>query len=215
MIMTTLKNILQSLIVTILFFSSSDGNATSSASNWIITDQGSVRLVVNQDPENASQLQMGLHFKMLKDWKIYWRSPGEAGYPPSVDWSSSINVKPGPFNWPIPTRFSILGLDTIGYKNEVLLPFNGEILDKSKTANIIGKLNYLTCKLICVPIDLTIALKLSPEDRGSDEFSHIINQFLERVPSKEQTNFEILSVILLLYFFYLNQLYFQLFQNIL
>ena len=34
-----------------------------------------------------------LQLTLAPGWKTYWRSPGDAGIPPSFDWSGSQNVK--------------------------------------------------------------------------------------------------------------------------
>jgi suppressor for copper-sensitivity B len=34
----------------------------------------------------------GLHILLGEGWKTYWRSPGDAGMPPRMDWSGSTNV---------------------------------------------------------------------------------------------------------------------------
>jgi suppressor for copper-sensitivity B len=60
--------------------------AADTASRWFVTDQGRVRLVAGQEsvgPDGA--VPLGLQFELKPHWKIYWRSPGDAGYPPRLD----------------------------------------------------------------------------------------------------------------------------------
>jgi len=33
-----------------------------------------------------NNLHLGLYFKLDPGWKIYWKYPGKAGYPPDIDW---------------------------------------------------------------------------------------------------------------------------------
>src|SRR4051812_45875576 len=49
--------------------------AEPGASDWFETEQGRVRLVA------AAEGELGLQFELAPGWKIYWRSPGDAGYP--------------------------------------------------------------------------------------------------------------------------------------
>ena len=69
--------------------------AEEGSSNWVNTDNTSVRLfVANLEPKiNSKKLLVGLHFKLKDGWKIYWRSPGDAGYPPKLNWNQSIHQK--------------------------------------------------------------------------------------------------------------------------
>ena len=57
------------------------GNAWAAAGPWAENDQGRLRLIA------AGPQDLGLQFQMEPGWKIYWRSPGDAGFPPSLDWS--------------------------------------------------------------------------------------------------------------------------------
>ena len=40
-----------------------------------------------------NNLHLGLYFKLDPGWKIYWKYPGKAGYPPEIDWTNSKNIK--------------------------------------------------------------------------------------------------------------------------
>ncbi|NCU21344.1 disulfide bond formation protein DsbD, partial [Candidatus Falkowbacteria bacterium] len=93
------------------------------ASAWVDKPQGRVRLVsATLGTGQAETLVLGLEVDQTPPWKIYWRSPGDAGYPPSIDWSGSVNLARADLRWPVPERFSIQGLETVGYKGPVLLP---------------------------------------------------------------------------------------------
>ncbi len=37
-------------------------------------------------------IPLGLEFRLSEGWKVYWRSAGDVGYPPEVDWSGSSNL---------------------------------------------------------------------------------------------------------------------------
>ena len=88
-----------------------------SASKWFENKQGKVRLIsATRGVGNGKNIQIGLQFKLKDNWKIYWRTPGDAGYPPQLDWKNSSNLKQTLFTWPAPTRFQVLGFQTIGYK---------------------------------------------------------------------------------------------------
>lgn len=48
-------------------------------------------LTGQQDP-NTNTLTGYLDVKLTGDWKTYWRSPGEGGVAPSIDWEKSQNL---------------------------------------------------------------------------------------------------------------------------
>jgi suppressor for copper-sensitivity B len=49
-------------------------------------EESSVRLVAaTSGIGGLASATAGLHFRLDPGWKIYWRSPGDAGLPPSVD----------------------------------------------------------------------------------------------------------------------------------
>jgi suppressor for copper-sensitivity B len=119
-------------------------------------------------------------------WKVYWRSPGDAGFPPTADWSGSENLKTAVIHWPAPERFEVLGFQTLGYTNEVVLPIAVERSDATKPIRIAGTIRYLTCKEICIPYDAEVALTLPTGDiKGPGKpspFTHLINRFQVNVP---------------------------------
>ena len=87
------------------------------------TDHTQLRLIAAQAATGKdSELQLGLHFRLDPGWKIYWRTPGDAGIPPVFDWSDSRNVAKTTVEWQIPKRFSFYGLETFDYEDEVVLP---------------------------------------------------------------------------------------------
>ncbi|HJT07423.1 MAG TPA: protein-disulfide reductase DsbD domain-containing protein, partial [Stellaceae bacterium] len=102
--------------------------AADGASPWFETDQGRVRLVAAAPRVgDGDSIELGLDFRLAPHWKIYWRSPGDAGYPPRLDWSGSTNLAATAMAWPAPERFSVLGLDTIGYTDAVVLPITAKL----------------------------------------------------------------------------------------
>ena len=141
------------------------GSAEPGASNWIKTEQTSLRLIAATETAKAGgALSLGLHFKLLPGWKIYWRSPGDAGFPPEPDWSRSKNLASAQLHWPAPLRFSVLGLETLGYKKEVVLPITVKRADALKSLQLACTVRYLVCDEICIPYDADIALTMAPGD---------------------------------------------------
>ena len=158
-------------------------NADSASSNWAETDQTKVRMIAGtQGVGDSREFRLGLHFQMQPGWKVYWRSPGDAGSPPNVNWDGSQNLSNADIQWPVPLRFSVLGLETLGYKNEVVFPVTASAITTSQAVDVKARIHYLTCNDICIPYEANLSLNLPTGDAGPSEHAHLINRFRATVP---------------------------------
>jgi suppressor for copper-sensitivity B len=159
--------------------------AEDGASDWFVTDQGRVRLVAAAPAVgDAATVTLGLEFRLAPHWKIYWRSPGDAGYPPRLDWTGSTNLAEASVAWPAPRRFSVSGLETMGYSDAVVLPITVRLDHPGSPVDLRAALSYLTCAEICVPYDtvLTLALPVQAGSAQSSGFAALIARYAARVP---------------------------------
>ena len=172
------------------------GESLAAASAWWQTEHGEVRLIASSAAVGqADEVLFGLHFRMKQGWKIYWRSPGDAGFPPSADWAGSNNLGDARLLWPAPHRFSVLGLNTMGYTDEVVLPVVVAPLEIGKPIRLTGRVRYLTCEEICVPYEANLTLNLPAGPETSSLQTGLIERFLQRVPGAgETTGFQIMRV---------------------
>ena len=162
------------------------GPARAAASDWSATEQTKVRLIAAASRVGSAQtLRLGLEFKMKPGWKIYWRSPGDAGFPPRIDWSGSTNVASAAIAWPAPQRFTVLGFNTTGYKKEVILPLTVRLSQPGRPARLRASVNYLTCAEICIPYTATLALDLPAGPAQTSAFAYRIDRYRARVPTTE------------------------------
>ncbi len=164
----------------------SAGQTDSAASPWLDTEYASVRLISATesvgDASTAQPLKMGLEFQLQDGWKIYWRSPGDAGYPPRPDWSASTNIAAIDMQWPAPVRFSILGFETLGYKHEVVFPITVTPDQAGDAVRLSGEINYLICSEICVPELLTLSLNVPAGPGAPSSHVHLISKYDVQVP---------------------------------
>jgi len=175
------------LLLAMLAFSAAPARAAADgrpgASPWQQTEQTALRLIAaTQTTGDARILKLGLHFKLKPGWKVYWRSPGDAGFPPMPDWSPSQNLKTAVVHWPAPSRFEVLGLQSLGYTDEVVLPLTVELMDPAKPLRMAGEVNYLTCQKICIPYTAKLALTLPQGPVQPSPFAHLIGRFQANVP---------------------------------
>jgi len=158
------------------------------ASPWIETEQTQVRLIADRVAVGTTEsIRLGLHFKLAPGWKVYWRSPGAAGFPPRVDWTGSANLQAAEMAWPAPERFSVLGLDTLGYKEEVVFPIDAVLDQPGNALRLSGRLTYLTCDEICIPYDADLSLDIPAGQSIASRYAHVIDRFEARVPGDGTT----------------------------
>lgn len=108
-----------------------------------------------------------LHLRLAPDWKTYWRSPGEAGIPPEFDWSGSENLRSVRFHWPRPTVFDTNGMQTIGYKQDLVLPVEVTPINPARPVILRASVDLGVCRDICVPAAVTVGANLSGD--GADD----------------------------------------------
>lgn len=167
---------------------SQPAGAAAPASNWFVTDQGQTRLLAAQETVGPdATVSLGLEFVLKPHWKIYWRSPGDAGYPPRVDWAGSQNLRDISIGWPAPERFTALGLETLGYENHVVLPITARAVRPGQPLQLRAALSYLTCSDICVPYDTVLTLDLPAGDGAPSSHAGLIARFVAREPLRQQT----------------------------
>lgn len=157
--------------------------AGATASDWVANDQGRLRLVsAAAATGDKSDLMLGLQFELKPGWKIYWRTPGDAGYPPKIDWQGSDNLADADFRWPLPTRFEVLGLQSIGYKDAVTLPLFARLAESGRPLRLRATVDYLTCSEICVPQQAALSLDLPAGPALPSPHAHELGKALAAVP---------------------------------
>lgn len=174
---------MMALAAALAAFVSAAQAAEPGASDWASTETGKVRLIAaaTATGETAS-LKMGLQFRLEPGWKIYWRTPGDAGYPPKVEWSGSDNTGMPVISWPAPKRFQLAGLQNHGYSGEVVLPLDVPVIRPGQPVTVAASLDYLACAQICVPMQAALRLELPAGPPQPSVFVHDIGRFVALVP---------------------------------
>ena len=145
------------------------GLAAAGESEPVRAETVTARLLTAEDgvAPAAARLSAGLHLDLAEGWKTYWRSPGEVGLPPELEWAGSRNVADARILWPAPTRFTAFGIENFGYGGEVLLPLEVTLERPGEPARLAVEAHLLVCSDICVPETVSLALDL-PAGGGVD-----------------------------------------------
>ncbi len=173
--------LLKALAVSVLLLSGA--SASAETSDWVKSESGRVRLIsATKAVGTAPALRLGLQFQMEPGWKIYWRSPGDAGYPPRLDWTGSTNLGAPTINWPAPHRFVLAGLQNHGYMGEVVLPLDAPVPAPGQPVSLRAAVDFLACAQICVPQRAELSLDLPAGAAEPSAAAHDISRFSALVP---------------------------------
>ena len=180
MFLTLIRNILLFLLF-IISFSFISLAQKNSEKTLVSHEHVSLELIssVNSIPKE-NNLHLGLYFKLDPGWKIYWKYPGKAGYPPDIDWVKSKNIKDLEILWPKPEKFEILGMESLGYSKEVILPIKLIIENNNEKLLANFDVDYLTCKKICIPFNDNLILNIPTGDGQVSEYGKVINKYIDK-----------------------------------
>ena len=180
MFLTLIRNILL-LLFFIISFSFVSLAQKNSKKALISHEHVSLELISSVNSiHKENNLHLGLYFKLDPGWKIYWKYPGKAGYPPNIDWTKSKNIKDLEILWPKPEKFKILGMESLGYSKEVILPIKLIIENNNEKLLANFDVDYLTCKKICIPFNDNLILNIPTGDGQVSEYGKVINQYIDK-----------------------------------
>ena len=135
--------------------------AEAAAGPWVGDAHAAVRLITGADGVGtAPVLEAGLEFRFATGWHGYWRTPGDAGVGPQIDWSGSDNVAAAAVAWPAPRRLVVEGLQNSVYEGSVVLPVSLPLERAQAGARIRVTVGYAACSEICVPYQASLALDI-------------------------------------------------------
>lgn len=168
----------------------------ASSTPWQSNKHGRVRVVTPYTvaPEKG-QLILGLQFQPIPGWHVYYRDPGDSGFPPRPDWTGSKGFARPELLFPKPSRYTLPGnLVAIGYETDVIYPVTAERTSGSFRIRV--RVSYLTCGDSCVPYKLTFDLDVptGPQVELDAEIAPILQQFIDQVPPAERAGVEIPGV---------------------
>jgi DsbC/DsbD-like thiol-disulfide interchange protein len=120
----------------------------------------------------------GIDITLDEGWKTYWRMPGEAGIPPSFDWTGSKRVKSIEVLWPAPGRHEDASGETVGFKERVVFPVR---VTAEEMPELALSMFFGVCKDVCIPAKFSGTFAFGqavPADLS------LIQTFVARVPEK-------------------------------
>lgn len=165
--------------------------AGAASSDWYRTEGGSVRLVTERAPGADGVLRGALEIALDPGWKTYWRDPGDAGVPPSLDLSASTGVESLEIDFPAPERHDDGYAVWAGYDAPVSLPIRLKLADPAQSPSISAKVFLGICQSICIPVSTT--LDVAAED-GSGANDAAVTAAFAALPEHASERFGIIGV---------------------
>ncbi|HEY6734686.1 MAG TPA: protein-disulfide reductase DsbD domain-containing protein [Roseiarcus sp.] len=97
----------------------------------------------------------------------YWRDPGDAGLPPTLDFSGSDNVASVEPEFPAPRRIKEAdGGEAFGYDGSVVFPLRVKPRDPTKPATLKLTADFAVCEKVCLPAKAHLELTLPSAPRS-------------------------------------------------
>ncbi len=173
-------------------------SAGAATSPWQTNEHGSVRLIAAEAAlaPGEAPLRLGVQFRTAPGWHVYWKNPGDAGFPPRVDLlapAELVGQEPRiEIEYPAPHRFVLPGgLFAIGYEGEIVYPLKPRPFTPpagARTVRIEADVDYLTCEVDCVPYRYRLTLDLPVGAAAGDpETAPLLKQAEASLPRRDGT----------------------------
>ncbi|NBM50501.1 MULTISPECIES: protein-disulfide reductase DsbD family protein [unclassified Proteus (in: enterobacteria)] len=166
------RSFVMALVLTLFTLSTSQAAETG----WLTTPDNShaqVRATAQKSP--TGDVKMLLEVQLESGWKTYWRSPGEGGVAPEINWSQDVGAMV--WHWPSPSAFDVAGIHTQGYDKQVVFPIELTSVDADR---LTGVLTLSTCSNVCILTDYTLDLDLTEPAPADFEWQY--NQAMAKIP---------------------------------
>lgn len=162
--------------------------AAALESDWAETEGGRMRLVVDPEPRADGSIMAVLDVDLEPGWKTYWREPGSAGIPPTLDFSQSLGVAMDELMFPPPVRVDDGYSIWAGYTAPVRFPVSLKVTG-SGTLEIRALAFIGICEKICVPFQAELAVDIPAAMTGSDHATAIVNEAMASLPQAQTEDF--------------------------
>jgi DsbC/DsbD-like thiol-disulfide interchange protein len=149
--------------------------ADSFSTDWALAAKSQARLIAG-----GGDLA-GFEIALAPGAITYWRDPGDAGLPPTLDFSASDNVASVEPEFPAPKRIKEAdGGEAFGYDGGVVFPLRIKPRDSTKPMTLKLNADFAVCEKVCLPAKAHLELKL-PSPPGSPH-AGAIDSALAAVP---------------------------------
>lgn len=134
-------------------------------------------------------IKLGINFQLKPNYHIYYKNPGDIGKPTTITWMPQPNYTVEALPWPQPTTFLDSGFKTIGYENQVFIPFIIKLKPNYKIGDKLyfkARITWLACKNSCMPgsADLKLDLPVLANSPMNQRYSKFTNSQINTIPTE-------------------------------
>lgn len=174
------------LLLSFLPQTSRADTATKTAGETASGDHVSVRWLAPDGFASGQTERVGFYFEVDDGWHVYWRNAGDSGSAPRFKVTTK-NATTADIEWPAPARLPIEHLTNLGYEGNVayLLPVTPN--DDATHLTLNANLEWLVCKIECIPGGGTMALSRPVGDKAQWQTADLQrrDKFLSQIPNGE------------------------------
>lgn len=167
-----------------------DAHAVSS--EWVETEGGRIRITA-LPPTSDGVIRAILDVDLLPGWKTYWRDPGDAGVPPSIQFEGSTNVGQSQLDFPPPERIDDGYSVWAGYTYPVAFPVTLTQNEAGATSVLEAQVFLGICKSICIPLQNNFSLAVEPADKANSFERRIVDKAYAQIPEPSGNGFSVLE----------------------
>ncbi|WP_308517716.1 protein-disulfide reductase DsbD family protein [Sphingomonas flavescens] len=111
------------------------------------------QLVAEGAAPPGGEVELAIHMRPERGWHGYWRNPGDAGLPMTVDWRLPPGFSAGPLSYPVPTRLTVAGLMNYVFERDYAVLVRLKVpANATGTIPVRAAATWLACTdKICVP----------------------------------------------------------------
>jgi thiol:disulfide interchange protein DsbD len=140
--------------------------------------------------EPGKPMTLGLRFRPVPGWHIYWTNPGDSGLPPSVTWKLPPGWTAGEPQFPFPEKILVPPLFSYGYEQETLLLTTFTIPDYEKIPSsfpIEADIEWLVCKETCLPGKAHLNLTIPTQPKPNIDLQGLFDEVRREMPAQIPT----------------------------
>ena len=129
-----------------------------------------MRLVTTGMPDTDGSFTGMLDIMLKPGWKTYWRDPGDAGVPPSLDVSRSANIASAELSFPAPARHDEGDFTWAGYDGTGRLARDLHWRkDPAQPVTLDADVFLGICQTICIPVKAEFQLDPAHDATNPDD----------------------------------------------
>jgi len=114
----------------------------------------------------GQQVRIGLRQRLAPHWHTYWKNPGDAGSPPTIEFKLPPGASVSEIAWPGPDCFIIGPVASYGYENEIVFPMTLTVPQDARPGSrllVEANADWVVCEKECIPEEGKFSLSLPVE----------------------------------------------------